>query len=145
MKTFNDMNTDKGPALQLVLKRKWFEMIASGEKGEEYRDITDYWVQRLFNIGVFNDNYDLIDVKPITKAYLKEFHKNGGDLYQAISDGIFVPRYCGDVIFYEGYAKGRRSVCREITDTEPGEGLISWGAEPGHVYIIISLGKFVNL
>jgi hypothetical protein len=33
--------------LHLTLKRKWFDMIASGEKKEEYREITPYWIKRL--------------------------------------------------------------------------------------------------
>lgn len=33
--------------LHLILKRKWFEMIASGEKTEEYRDCSPYWTKRL--------------------------------------------------------------------------------------------------
>lgn len=33
--------------LKLVLKRKWFDMIASGEKKEEYRDLTKYWTKRI--------------------------------------------------------------------------------------------------
>ena len=35
--------------LHLVLKRKWYEMIASGEKTEEYRALTPYWASRLNN------------------------------------------------------------------------------------------------
>lgn len=33
--------------LQLVLKEKWFRMIESGEKREEYRDIKPYWWKRI--------------------------------------------------------------------------------------------------
>ena len=33
--------------LDLVLKKKWFDMIASGEKTEEYREIKPYWESRL--------------------------------------------------------------------------------------------------
>jgi hypothetical protein len=33
--------------LHLTLKRKWFDMIASGEKKEEYRDLKLYWSDRL--------------------------------------------------------------------------------------------------
>lgn len=29
--------------LHLTLKKKWFDMIASGEKKEEYREIKPYW------------------------------------------------------------------------------------------------------
>jgi hypothetical protein len=34
-------------ALHLTLKKKWFDMIASGEKKEEYREIKVYWIRRL--------------------------------------------------------------------------------------------------
>lgn len=33
--------------LVLVLKKKWFDMIDSGIKKEEYREIKDYWIRRL--------------------------------------------------------------------------------------------------
>lgn len=33
--------------LKLVLKKKWYDMIASGQKKEEYREITDYWIKRI--------------------------------------------------------------------------------------------------
>lgn len=33
--------------LTLPIKREWFDMIASGEKGEEYREITPYYEARL--------------------------------------------------------------------------------------------------
>ena len=35
--------------LSLVLKGKWYDMIASGEKREEYRAATPYWSKRLWN------------------------------------------------------------------------------------------------
>ena len=33
--------------LKLVLKKKWYDMIESGVKLEEYRDIKKYWTTRL--------------------------------------------------------------------------------------------------
>lgn len=33
--------------LHLTLKRRWFEMIASGTKHEEYREMKPYWHKRL--------------------------------------------------------------------------------------------------
>ena len=33
--------------LTLPIKRKWFDMILSGEKTEEYRENTEYWRMRL--------------------------------------------------------------------------------------------------
>lgn len=35
--------------LHLVLKSKWYDMIASGEKKEEYREMTDYWKKRIWD------------------------------------------------------------------------------------------------
>lgn len=33
--------------LYLTLKKRWFDMIASGEKKEEYREIKPYWEKKL--------------------------------------------------------------------------------------------------
>lgn len=40
--------------LHLTLKKKWFDMILSGEKKEEYREIKPYWIKRL------SKQYDII-------------------------------------------------------------------------------------
>lgn len=36
--------------LHLVVKKKFFDMIASGEKTEEYREIKPYYVSRFWNV-----------------------------------------------------------------------------------------------
>ena len=36
--------------LVLPIKKKWFDMILSGEKKEEYRDVSPYWKQRFSKI-----------------------------------------------------------------------------------------------
>lgn len=41
--------------LTLPIKRKWLDMIASGEKKEEYRDLTSYYDTRFSNVGKFMD------------------------------------------------------------------------------------------
>lgn len=41
--------------LTLPIKRKWFDMIASGEKKEEYRALTDYYDSRFTNVPRFLD------------------------------------------------------------------------------------------
>lgn len=35
--------------LHLVLDYKWFDMIATGVKLEEYREMTDYWKKRIWD------------------------------------------------------------------------------------------------
>lgn len=37
--------------LRLTLKKKWFDMYVDGIKKEEYRQIKDYWVNRLIEGG----------------------------------------------------------------------------------------------
>ena len=39
--------------LTLPIKKKWFDMILSGEKKEEYREITKYYTSRL--LGFYAD------------------------------------------------------------------------------------------
>lgn len=49
--------------LHLVLKQKWYDMIASGEKKEEYREVKPYWDKRLMwaSVGVWSYKvYDLV-------------------------------------------------------------------------------------
>lgn len=43
------LKRSKCAVLPLVLKGKWYRMIESGEKREEYRDATDYWKRRFRN------------------------------------------------------------------------------------------------
>ena len=38
--------------LTLPIKKKWFDMIASGEKKEEYREITEYYLTRFETVGL---------------------------------------------------------------------------------------------
>lgn len=35
--------------LHLVLTGRWFDMIATGQKREEYRELSDYWTTRIVN------------------------------------------------------------------------------------------------
>lgn len=39
------MKTEK--VLTLTVSKKWFDMIVTGEKTEEYREIKPYWIKRL--------------------------------------------------------------------------------------------------
>ena len=43
------LKRDSCAILHLVLKGKWYDMIASGEKKEEYRESKPYWKTRIEN------------------------------------------------------------------------------------------------
>ncbi len=47
--------------LHLTLKKKWFDMILSGEKKEEYREIKPYWEKRLWR-EFYADNGLMVDI-----------------------------------------------------------------------------------
>ena len=46
--------------LHLNLKKKWFDMILSGVKTEEYREVKPYWSNRLIQFSKGKPNYDTI-------------------------------------------------------------------------------------
>ena len=93
--------------LDLVLKTKWYEMIESGEKTEEYREFKDYWVRRLGK-----------------KVGLNPW---GGPHYE------FSP--FTHVRFHCGYTN--RTMLREIESMRLGYGKPEWGAPKGtRVFII---------
>ncbi len=41
--------------LTLPIKKKWFDMILSGEKPEEYRTVTPYWKKRFQTVGLLDE------------------------------------------------------------------------------------------
>jgi len=119
--------------LQLSLKRKWFDMTKAGIKTEDYREINEYWMRRLF-YGL-DDHYiqrileDLKEGKAIDCIgdyhlhFLKEFTQNTMTLgYPKASDTdrILILEHKGIVI---------------------SEGNPEWGAEKGKLYFVIKHGK----
>lgn len=63
--------------IHLVLKHRWFEMIASGMKTEEYREIKPYY-ERLQNLKigdrvVFHKGYSSITKKAVVDYCLKGY------------------------------------------------------------------------
>lgn len=48
----------------LPIEKKWFDMILSGEKKEEYREIKPYYTKRFQNRGLL-DNYELPTINKI--------------------------------------------------------------------------------
>lgn len=53
--------------LHLILKHKWYDMIASGEKTEEYREIKRYYEKKFYN----NDYTHVVFHKGYTNTTMK--------------------------------------------------------------------------
>jgi len=58
--------------LILTIKKKWFDMILSGEKQEEYRELKPYYISRFKNIGLL-DEYSV----PVKNAKYWILFRNG--------------------------------------------------------------------
>ncbi|MFG6319581.1 MAG: ASCH domain-containing protein [Clostridia bacterium] len=58
--------------LTLPIEKKWFDMIESGEKKEEYREIKPYWTSRFENLTYF-------DFRKIFRDFEVEFRNGYGN------------------------------------------------------------------
>lgn len=115
--------------LHLTLKKKWFDMIASGEKKEEYRKIKSYWANRF----TWHEHHDMITC---VNSLEDEMY---ADSQRPIPTGVF--KQCFDVVeFRNGYARNAPTIRIKFKWLAYGFGREEWGAEPGKKYFVIKLG-----
>lgn len=129
--------------LVLNLHRKWFDMIHSEEKIEEYREITPYWLRRLF----WWDNHICgWDYTSEEVCFDILFNCN------AVKDGMtseeffgLKPKEFNQVHFDNGMKPDniRPQMDCNISHISIGYGQEKWGAEPGKLYFIIHLNGVV--
>lgn len=98
--------------LTLPIKKKWFDMILSREKQEEYREIKPYWTTRLRNeVGLSESDFNKFLERELVSLEV-EF-KNG---YSSNA-----PRVNANIILIKGTGKKE------------------WGAEPGKEYYVLQI------
>ena len=122
--------------LNLTLKKKWFDMILSGEKKEEYREIKDYWARRFVSIKRDMESESYAEMINDLKHPWKR-HNGEGDLMRHF-DATF--KRFKKIRFTNGYGKDRPSIDVEFCGIIIGRGLIKWGAVPKVNYFILILG-----
>ena len=103
--------------LTLPIKRKWFDMILSGEKKEEYRDSTYYWRTRLWQAEVDNVIFSCSPMKA------------NGEFY---------------VLIRVGYNKSFPTA-RLCVHWKVGTGKPKWGAEPNKEYNVLEILHVADL
>lgn len=115
--------------LTLPIKKKWFDMILSGEKKEEYRDIKEYYETRFQNLfgavtiypsSIFSDRREYVLLQG--DAVPEEIRKDSVQ----------------EVIFRNGYSKNSKAIkarCR----LRIGKGRPEWGASPDKQYYILEI------
>jgi len=122
--------------LQLSLKKQWFDLTKSGDKTEDYREITPYWQRRLYNCAVEENT------KPTCiELNLEEEHLlNCRNCHIGLS---FFKEFTTNKMTL-GYPKGtdtERIVEFEHAGIEIRTGNPDWGAEPNKLYFVIKHGK----
>ena len=122
----------KSEDLQLPLDFVWYDMIVAGDKREEYREITAYWVNRLLGESGYSDDY--------LEEEVRRLHLKGRaipeNVEQLFRSGHLVALPYKTVTFRRGYT--RETVTFRITGIDIRQGNPNWGAKPGRKYLVIS-------
>lgn len=101
--------------LTLPIKKKWFDMILSGEKKEEYRDMSPYYNSR----------------------FSKYFY-----LTRGIGGNIVISSEEFKVQFRNGYRKDSPSFVAYVRP-HIGFGKVEWGAEPDVQYYVLEIKRIL--
>lgn len=115
--------------LTLPIQKRWFDMILSGEKKEEYREIKEYYETRFQNLfgavtiypsSIFSDRseYELLQGEAVPEEIRKDSVQ--------------------EIIFRNGYSKDSKAIkarCR----LRIGKGRPEWGALPDKQYYILEI------
>jgi len=103
--------------LTLPIKKKWFDMILSGEKKEEYREIKPYYDTRFIKWLGFPKS-EVEDVKELLKKQeTKKRHK---------------------IVFRNGYSRNAPSITANCT-LSIRTGKEEWGAAAGKEYYVLKI------
>jgi hypothetical protein len=100
--------------LTLTLKKKWFDMILSGEKKEEYREIKPYWLTRF------------------------KYYCNHDDMMHELNYEYT------HIIFKNGYSKDAPSFLIELNDIKFGKAKPEWSDNWQGEVFVIKLGAIIS-
>ena len=128
--------------LTLPLKKQWYDMIESGEKKEEYREIKPYWCNRLLyycTLGV-KEYWEpvLIKARELVAENPRCFN-----LYDLLIKNMGTRGYT-HVRFSYGYTK--RTMLFELDEITVGKAKPEWGGNTidGEEVFILKIGKRIE-
>jgi len=105
--------------LHLTLKKKWFDMILSGEKKEEYREVKPYWIDRI-------------------STEFSHSHDADGEEFD------FKPKDYDQISFRNGYQKDAPEMTVEFKSVEIGEAKPEWSDNWKGDVFVIKLGEIIE-
>lgn len=123
--------------LHLNLKRKWFDMIAKGEKTEEYRDIKETILRLIIDKNKASSEEALVFCNSCKKKSANALNRSIG--YFSNNGKKF-----DTITFSNGYRKGRDQFVIELKGIKIDTGKASWGASVGVFYIVLELGRIIE-
>lgn len=132
----------KEETLNLVLKGQWYMAVTEGDKNEEYRRLSPYWLKRLFRYNTGAPGHPLVVLKDdFWEHFLpREEGKRVKALKRLLEKGFLLPRH-NRVAFFHGYSKDRPSASFPIAGIRIGTGRPEWGAIPNENYFVIVFRK----
>ena len=104
----------------LTLKKQWFDMILSGVKTEEYREIKPYWTTRFQNYFGRHIEFTSDDV-------VYEWSKQKKIIVFRNGYGNNVPEFSAEVTISEGYGKEE------------------WGADKKMKYYVLTIHRIFGV
>ena len=125
--------------LHLNLKRKWFDMILSREKKEEYREIKAFWCNKFIVYSGKIQPFCWWGSNPRVKTNLMPLIHSG-----ELSDNLLVFDGYNTITFSNGYSKNRDQFEIELKRIRIDTGKTEWGAEENEKYFILELGDIVE-
>lgn len=125
--------------LNLTLKKKWFDLILSGEKTEEYRDTKDYWAQRLLYA---KEEIEWQCWSEMLDDMKNPFSRHNGP--DELMDFFDVsPKDYDTIHFVNGYGAARPNFYIELKSIKIQCGKEEWGAKKDKYYFVLELGKLL--
>lgn len=102
--------------LYLTVSKQWFDLIASGVKREEYREIKPYWIRRLFTYVNKIDTDFAKEIDTWINVEKQDYHA-----YQGLNFDNYT-----HVLFINGYGANRPRILKEIDSISIGKPKPGW-------------------
>lgn len=122
--------------LHLVLKAQWYNLIASGVKKEEYREIKPYWLVRLFDVPKHYSDQEKEDI-------CRALRTNWLSIENAYIVYNIIPKPFTHTQFKHGYSDKADTQLLDGYRLSIGEPRPEWSGGMTGQHFVIDLGQLV--